>query len=171
MIPEESTRTRRRVLKTTGALIAAGTLAGCSSETSDDSESGGDGGDGGDGDSGGNSDPRSFDGWFETTDNYDGVEDETGSNEVSVTVGAEGNGGNLAFGPAAIKVDTGTTVVWEWNGEGGQHNVVDEGGDFESDLTQEEGFTFEYTFESAGTFKYACSPHEALGMKGVVVAD
>jgi halocyanin-like protein len=102
--------------------------------------------------------------------NYEGVVDATGQSEVTVTVGASGNGGNFAFGPAAVQVDPGTTVLWEWNGEGGQHNVVaEEGGDFSSELTTEAGFTYEQTFDSEGVIKYFCQPHRALGMKGVVV--
>jgi halocyanin-like protein len=111
-----------------------------------------------------------FGGWMSDVGNYDGVVDQTGSDEVTVTVGAEGNGGNFAFGPAAINVDPGTTVVWEWNGEGGQHNVVtEEGADFESELSSEAGFTFEQTLEEEGVIKYFCQPHRALGMKAVVV--
>jgi halocyanin-like protein len=102
--------------------------------------------------------------------NYDGVHDHTGSGEVTVEVGAEANQGAFGFGPAAIQVDPGTTVVWEWNGEGGVHNVAAEsGGEFSSELTQEAGFTFEHTFESEGVAQYFCQPHRALGMKGVVV--
>ena len=111
-----------------------------------------------------------FGGWMGDVGNYDGVVDATGRSEVTVTVGASGNGGNFAFGPAAVQVDPGTTVLWEWNGKGGQHNVVaEEGGDFESELTAEAGITFEQTFESEGVVKYYCTPHRALGMKGVVV--
>jgi halocyanin-like protein len=111
-----------------------------------------------------------FGGWMSDVGNYEGVVDATGQGEVTVTVGAEGNGGNFAFGPAAVKVDPGTAVVWEWNGEGGQHNVVaEEGGDFESELTTEAGTTFEQTFDAEGVVKYYCTPHRALGMKGVVV--
>ena len=112
----------------------------------------------------------SFDGWMSDVGNYSEVTDATGQDEVSITVGAEGNGGAFAFGPPAVQVDPGTTVVWEWNGEGGQHNVVaEEGGEFESELTAEAGFTFEQTLESEGVIKYFCQPHRALGMKGVVV--
>jgi len=111
-----------------------------------------------------------FGGWMSDVGNYEGVVDATGQSEVTVTVGASGNGGNFAFGPAAVQVDPGTTVLWEWNGEGGQHNVVaEEGGDFESELAAEAGITFEQTFESEGIVKYYCTPHRALGMKGVVV--
>ena len=52
-----------------------------------------------------------FDGFLANTSNFDGVVDERGSDSVTVAVGAEGNNGNYAFGPAAIQVDPGTTVV------------------------------------------------------------
>jgi halocyanin-like protein len=111
-----------------------------------------------------------FDGWMSDVGNYDAVFDRTGESEVRVGVGTQGNGGNFAFGPPAIQVDPGTTVVWEWTGEGGQHNVVSESGaSFESELVAEAGFTFEYTFEETGITKYFCQPHLSLGMKGVVV--
>jgi halocyanin-like protein len=111
-----------------------------------------------------------FDGWLDDADNYEGVVDQTGSGEVTVDVGVEANGGAFGFGPAAVQVDPGTTVVWEWTGEGAQHNVVaEEGGDFGSELSADAGFTFEQTFEEEGVIKYFCQPHLALGMKGVVV--
>lgn len=110
-----------------------------------------------------------FGGWFDNVSNYDGVVDETGNSEVTVTVGAKGNNGNFAFGPAAIRVDAATNVVWKWNGKGGSHNVVAEDGSFKSETTGEEGHTFPQTFDEKGITKYACSPHKAMGMKGVVV--
>ncbi|WP_049936237.1 halocyanin domain-containing protein [Haloplanus natans] len=110
-----------------------------------------------------------FGGWMSDVSNYDGVHDHTGSGEVTVEVGVEANQGAFGFGPAAIQVDPGTTVVWEWTGEGGVHNVAADSGNFSSELKQEAGFTFEHTFESSGAVKYFCQPHKALGMKGVVV--
>lgn len=110
-----------------------------------------------------------FGDWFDNVDNFDGVVDRTGQNEVHVTVGADGNNGAYAFGPAAVRVDPGTAVVWEWNGEGGSHNVAATDGSFESELTGESGFTFEQTFQEAGITRYACLPHEQMGMKGAVV--
>lgn len=109
-----------------------------------------------------------FDGWLEDVGNYDGVVDETGSEEVTVEVGVEANGGPFGFGPAAIQVDPGTTVVWEW--VAGSHNVVDQDGDFRSELTSETGFTFTQTFDSEEVVKYFCEPHRELGMRAVVVA-
>ncbi|GGN24498.1 plastocyanin/azurin family copper-binding protein [Halarchaeum nitratireducens] len=38
----------------------------------------------------------------------------------------------------------------------------------ESDV-KNEGYTYSYTFETAGTYKYYCEPHLSLGMKGVTV--
>ena len=110
-----------------------------------------------------------FDGWFDDVSNYDGVVDRTGESEVTVEVGASGNGGNFAFGPAAVRVDPGTTVVWEWTGNGGSHNVVADDGSFESEMVGDAGHTFEQTFEQAGVSKYVCTPHETMGMKGAVV--
>nr|WP_276239527.1 halocyanin domain-containing protein [Halobaculum sp. DT55] len=174
---------RRAVLRVSGLAAVAGVtgLAGCSSG-SDQSSGGGDtateeptptaaettaSGGGSDGGSG----SASFDGWFDNVDNYDGVVDETGSGSVTVEVGTEANGGNYGFGPAAVRVSAGTTVTWEWTGEGASHNVVDEGGAFESELVGEGGHTFEHTFEESGTYRYACTPHKAMGMKGVVVVE
>jgi plastocyanin len=31
--------------------------------------------------------------------------------------------------------------------------------------------TFEYTFEVAGTYRYFCVPHEAVGMRGAVIVE
>ena len=110
-----------------------------------------------------------FGGWFDGASNYDGVVDETGKSEVTVEVGVKGNNGNFAFGPAAVRVDPGTTVVWKWTGKGGSHNVAAEDGSFESESSGSAGNTFEHTFDEAGITKYACTPHEAMGMKGAIV--
>jgi len=156
------------VLRATGAAAAAAALAGCGGGNDGGDGSGNGNGDG-DGNGNGGGEPQDFDGWFDGVSNYDGVVDETGSSEVTVDVGAGSDG--LLFGPAAIRVDAGTTVVWEWTGEGGGHNVVDEGDEFESELYNEAGETFDFTFESAGTYKYYCNPHRTAGMKGAVVVE
>ncbi|NHN49755.1 halocyanin domain-containing protein [Halostella sp. JP-L12] len=184
---------RRQFLQATSAAATTALLAGCGDGGGGDGDGGG--GDGGGGEDGGMDDTETetetetetdgggnetdgggggnaeVDEFLSDTSNYDSIQDETGSSEVSVAVGAEGNDGNFAFEPAAIEVDAGTDVVWEWTGQGGQHNVVDEDGEFESELTEEEGFTFTHTFEEAGTYLYACTPHRSLGMKGAVVVS
>jgi halocyanin-like protein len=125
-------------------------------QTSGNESSGGGGGGG----------PPDFGGYLDDANNYSSVSDQRGSNNVLVEVGAGSNG--LAFGPAAVHVDNGATVTWEWTGEGGAHNVVSEDGVFESGSPQESG-TYEYTFEEDGIYNYYCSPHKGQGMKGSVV--
>jgi len=121
-------------------------------------------------DGGGSAPEPDYGGWFSDVSNFSETVDERGSDEVTVAVGSEGNGGNYAFGPAAVHVDPGTTIVWEWTGKGQSHNVLSEGGDFEgSELTAEAGFTFEHTFEEDGMYKYYCEPHRPLGMKGAIL--
>jgi plastocyanin len=65
------------------------------------------------------------------------------------------------FEPETIEVAIGDTVTWYFKGAV-KHNVSGPGFDSK---TQKDG-TFEYTFNSAGTFKYICTIHP--GMKGKV---
>lgn len=101
-----------------------------------------------------------------------GYKDLRGKKKVTVKVGASGNGGNLAFKPAGIWIDPGTTVIWEWTGAGGRHNVnaADGPASFKSETVKEEGHTFEHTFaeSAAGITNYHCVPHKSLGMLGAV---
>jgi len=146
---------RREFLRTAGG--AAGGAAAVSTATGPAAaaESGG----------GGGTSPD-FGGYLDGANNYSGsVVDETGSDEVSVDVGA---GDGLAFGPAAVHVDNGATVVWEWTGQGGAHNVVSEDGVFDSGSTKSSG-TYEYTFEEDGIYPYFCEPHKGSGMLGAIV--
>ena len=115
---------------------------------------------------------QAYGGWMQDVPNYEATLDYTGREAVAVAVGVGENG--ILFDPPAILVDPGTTVTWEWTGKGGQHNVVHqpEGEDsdpaFESELKEEEGATFEQTFEEEITFRYYCNPRRGAGMKGVV---
>jgi halocyanin-like protein len=111
----------------------------------------------------------SVDGWMSDVENSDGIVDRTGRDEVRVDVGVEANGGAFGFGPAAVRVDPGTTVTWSWTGDGGSHNVVAADGAFASSLQNAPGATFTHTFDTDGVYRYACEPHRNLGMKGVVV--
>jgi len=150
---------RRAFMRTaagaTTAAVATGTAAA--------QEEGGDGGSGGG--------PPDYGSWFSSTDNFDETVDETGNSEVTVQVGTDANGGAYGFGPAAVHVDNGTTVKFEWTGEGGTHNVVSDGdGPLDSgSAVDTSGVEYEYTFEEDGIYKYYCVPHEALGMKGAIV--
>lgn len=165
---------RRTVLRSAAGTLVLGTLAGC---TGDDDGNGGDGDSDSDGDDGNGDDPETrADTWLSdnNANEYDGsVADHTGEDEVTVMVGA-GNG--RAFDPPAIRIDTGTTVIWEWTGQGGNHNVVPDGDtDFEDfgqqEQTDEEGHTAESTFDEAGVGLYVCQPHAAQGMYGAVIVE
>jgi len=159
-----STPDRRSFIRAIGAVTVTGAVAGCSGGGgNDDSTPSGSSGDV----------PEAVSSYLSETGNFDGtLTDETDSDSVTVEVGADGNGGAFAFAPAAITISTGTTVTWEWTGEGSEHNVVaEEGADFESESTMEEGFTFEQTFEESGVVTYYCGPHDALGMRGALVVE
>jgi halocyanin-like protein len=112
-----------------------------------------------------------YGGWFDGVSNFDGTVDRRGEDTVEIAVGADGNGGAFAFGPAAVMVSPGTKIVWRWTGEGAGHNVVSDGdGPLDSgDPVSEADTTYSHTFEETGIYKYVCVPHEALGMKGAVV--
>jgi halocyanin-like protein len=150
-MPGDGGVTRRTALRSAAGLAGGAVLAGGAGTAAAQSDE--------------------FDGWFDDVSNYDGVVDLTDEDQVTVDVGSRANGGALGFGPPAIRVSPGTTVTWEWTGEGGGHNVVAEDGTFSSgeEFVSEAGYTYEYTFEEAGTHLYVCVPHEALGMKGAVV--
>ena len=95
--------------------------------------------------------------------------DARGQDEVTIAVGAGSDG--LAFDPTLVWVDEGTTIVWEWTGNGGDHNVVNVEGPAALDSGNpvgEEGYTYEYetSGEDAGITHYHCVPHDAVGMHG-----
>ncbi|MDS0300816.1 halocyanin domain-containing protein [Halogeometricum sp. S1BR25-6] len=157
---------RRHLLRAVAAMLAAGpSLAGCvGGETgAEQAET----------TARGDTEPndRTFDGWLEGVANADTLVDRTDASDVRVHVGTEGDGGYFAFAPVVVRVSPGTTVTWEWTGAGGAHNVVAEDGSFRSELTGGEGTTFSHAFDAPGVAKYACLPHQSMGMKGVVVVE
>lgn len=152
-------QTRRSYLEVVGTLGVAA-LAGCSRDRVSPSGT-----------------PRptvatdaTFDGYLSTTTNFDGdVADARGETRPTVEVGVAGNGGNRAYAPAAIAVDPGTTVVWEWLVDGVAHDVRAKDGAFESAEVDQVGERYGVTFEGERVWKYECVPHSERGMRGVVV--
>lgn len=112
---------------------------------------------------------RTFDGWLAETDNYSEVVDATDAEVVTVSLGAEGNGGRLAFDPPAVHVSAGTTVVWEWVTDGTAHSVRAADGSFASERADQVGHRYAVTVEGDGVIKYDCGPHGGEGMRGVIV--
>ncbi|QGN06641.1 halocyanin domain-containing protein [Halorhabdus sp. CBA1104] len=159
MTDDAPERSRRAFLRSAGTVAGGTAAAGAAGTAAAQEEDGGGGG--------GKPD---YGGWLSDVGNFSTTEDFRGQDEVTVEVGVEGNGDYWAFGPPAMYVDTGTTVVWEWTGQGGGHNVVGENDDYSSGpSTGEAGTTFERTFDEAGIHKYYCDPHLSVGMKGAVV--
>jgi len=112
-----------------------------------------------------------------TNGNLGTYQDARGESEVTVSVGGGENG--LAFDPTQLWVDPGTTITYEWTGNGGAHNVktFEDGGPASLDSGDpigEEGHTYEYeaTADDAGITHYHCIPHTAVGMHaGLAVGD
>lgn len=92
--------------------------------------------------------------------------------DVAVGAGSQG----FEFDPPELTIEVGETVVWEWTGAGGAHNVVatDESEiqvDPEEELLDTAGHTAEHTFTESGTYEYVCEPHIAQGMVGEIIVE
>ncbi len=161
---------RRTFMRTAGgaaaaagaATAASGTVAG---QDDEDDENGEDGGGGGD---------VAPDWPGAAEGNLGTYEDARGQDEVTVMVGADDDG--LAYDPTLLWVDPGTTITWEWTGNGGGHNVetVDGPADLDSEVVDEEGFTYVYetSEDDEGITHYHCAPHDAVGMHaGLAIGD
>lgn len=155
------TLNRREFVKTASVATLVGVtgLSGCI-------------GSGGDDDSGSctkvDNEP-SYKGWFNGVSNYKATCDFRDQDEVTVKVGTKGNFDYYKYSPPAIAISPGTSVTWEWTGRGGPHNVVAEKGAFNSGSpVQSSTETFEHTFDSPGIYRYFCTPHRDLGMRGAV---
>ena len=72
---------------------------------------------------------------------------------------------NFEFTPAEIEIKKGTTITWlmrEFDfpqGDPGFHNVVADGGEFNSKNLRSVDETWSYTFNEVGEFSYICQPH------------
>jgi halocyanin-like protein len=153
---------RRDFLRTAGGAAGGAAAVSAGAGTAAASEEGGGGG--------GTTRPD-LGGYLDDVGNFDGsVTAATGQDEVTVEVGVDNGGQPYGFGPPAVHVSKGTTVKFEWTGEGGGHNVVAENGAFDSGSpVSQAGVNFEHTFEEGGVFNYFCSPHKSLAMKGSIV--
>jgi halocyanin-like protein len=111
--------------------------------------------------------------WLSATSNYEGnIQDRRADDQVDVQVGTESDNGNFAFDPVVIRIQTGTTVQWQWTGRGGAHNVQARRGQFRSgDPREGGGIAFQHTFEETGMYLYECSVHTNFGMRGAVIVE
>ena len=72
---------------------------------------------------------------------------------------------NFSFSPETITIPVGTIVAWE-NQDSAAHTVTSDNGAFESGSLSN-GQTFQFTFNTAGTFDYHCRFHP--GMTGRII--
>ena len=97
-------------------------------------------------------------------------------------IGMYTSDGEYYFDPVGLYVDPGDTV--RWINESGAHTTtsyspgnpaasvrrIPEGAaPWHSGTFNEQGATFEYTFETRGTYEYYCVPHKTIGMVGRIV--
>ena len=108
------------------------------------------------------------------------VTDDPGVDEVTcdVTIGISSDG--YGFSPAAVTIDVGQTVCWQWTDAGMGHNVKEvdgmksttyvDGGIYSG--TAATTVDFHHTFTEDTIFYYACEPHISMDMFGkVTVGD
>jgi plastocyanin len=76
------------------------------------------------------------------------------------------------FSPRTASVSVGGKVTWRWRGSN-PHNVkfrkVPRGASKRGKGTQDSG-RFSRTFSKRGTYRYVCTIHEDIGMRGTVKA-
>ena len=90
---------------------------------------------------------------------------------VNVGQGGEHVFQDVATGTITTTIHVGDKVHWVWVDSG--HSTTADGGLWDSGV-HSEGFTFDQTFTSAGTFPYYCTVHGApggIGMHGTVVVN
>jgi plastocyanin len=170
---------RRNVLKTlvAGSAVA---LAGCGGSDSGGDDSAGeatmddDGMDDGETDTGGDQPPGG--------DVMGGPDDlQSEATVEALALDADQGAGQNVFSPAVVWLEEGATVTWE--NVSGNHSVtayhpnndkpnrIPTGAASFNSGVMSEGDTFEHTFDEPGVYNYYCTPHEGLGMVGLVIVS
>ncbi|WP_304612847.1 plastocyanin/azurin family copper-binding protein [Salinilacihabitans rarus] len=158
---------RRAFVVAAGGLTASAAAAAVAGPVAGQDEGGGDGENGGGQDGDGGAGNESQDGGDETAGGQQGGDGGGGATEEVIV----GPGGENVFEPETLTIEPGTTVVFRWDSD--NHNVhptsVPDGAEWEGHLDIEnEGFEYEHTFETEGTYEYQCDPHVSVGMVGTV---
>lgn len=66
----------------------------------------------------------------------------------------------FAFSPSTLEVKVGATVTWT-NNDNMTHTVVADDGSFKSDAL-DQGASFSFTFDKAGSYAYHCGIHSSM---------
>jgi amicyanin len=75
---------------------------------------------------------------------------------------------DFAFAPTTLTIAVGDTVTWT-NEDAVEHTATSTAGAFDSGLLAQ-GESFSFTFTTAGTYDYLCTPHPTMTGRIVVVA-
>ena len=79
---------------------------------------------------------------------------------------------NNSFNPSSLTIAAGTTVVWIWPSTAIQHNVAPNGTQPTRSGNPRNGpFTYEFRFDTPGTYAYVCDAHAAQGMTGTIIVQ
>jgi len=81
---------------------------------------------------------------------------------------------NYKFSPSNLTISVGDQVTW--TNTAGNHNVNGKTSTYPSNPESfgnsvGSGWTYNYTFNTPGTYDYQCDPHAAGGMKGTIVVN
>ncbi len=86
--------------------------------------------------------------------------------------------GQVFFEPRRLEISLGDKVTWVQRDGDNEHNVVSYPNRipagtniFESPMLQLPGTSWSKTFDKTGTYEYHCHPHEAAGMRGMIVVE
>ena len=90
-----------------------------------------------------------------------------GASPAATTGNTEVTMAGRAFTPATIEISAGDEVTWV-NNDDSSHTVSSLGGPFDSG-TLDEGMSFSFTFDTAGSYDYVCAFHSE--MQGTVVVS
>ena len=74
---------------------------------------------------------------------------------------------NLTFTPETVTILAGQTV--NWTNAGGLHNVRADDDSFTSGAPSSAAWSFDFQFDTPGTYDYFCEVHVGSGMTGTVI--
>lgn len=101
-----------------------------------------------------------------------------GAAEYKVSMKFNEETGAVYYEPKVLKIKSGDTVTWVQEDEVNPHNVVSypdgipKGAKlFEGPMMEKKGAAWARKFTKSGTYRYHCHPHEAVGMKAMVIVD
>ena len=88
--------------------------------------------------------------------------------EVTVKLNDSGGRGPFVFDPVDLSFSAGEVVRFTFVGESQFHTFTVADLDIDVDIAGGETVSFQYTFDTPGTYELICVPHQALGMVGTI---